>query len=79
MDAPARQPADSRCDVSPRLVVLIPDDAGVFYRAEAVGNRLPCTNAAQTYIDLTRAGGRGEEAAEAVFEQRLKPVWVAAR
>lgn len=66
-------------DSGENIVVLIPDDAGVFYRAEAGGSRLPCTNAVQTYIDLAKAGGRGEEAADAIFEQRLKPAWAAVR
>ncbi len=62
-------------DSGENLVVLIPDDRGVFYRAEPGSNRLPCTNVVQTYVDLAKAGGRGEEAAEAIFEQRLKPAW----
>jgi hypothetical protein len=60
------------------LVVLIPDDDGVFYMGDGgtMGdNRLACTNAVQTYVDLCHAGGRGEEAAEALLEQRLKPQW----
>jgi hypothetical protein len=32
----------------------------------------------QTYVDLAHAGGRGEEAAEAILNQRLKPAWSAA-
>ncbi|CAN5526477.1 hypothetical protein BH18VER1_BH18VER1_09190 [soil metagenome] len=62
------------------LVVLIPDDDGVFYMGDGgtMGdNRMACTNAVQTYIDLWHAGGRGEEAAEALLEQRLKPQWKA--
>jgi hypothetical protein len=66
-------------DSGDNLVVLIPDDVGVFYRLEGGGNRLPCTNAVQTYVDLAQAGGRGEEAAEAVLEQRLKPAWAASQ
>ena len=31
----------------------------------------------QTYVDLTQCGGRGEEAAEALLEQNLKPGWKA--
>lgn len=64
-------------DSGENLVALVPDDVGVFYRAEPGGNRLPCTNVVQTYVDLTRVGGRGEEAAEAILEQRLKPAWAA--
>lgn len=65
-------------DSGENLVVLTPNDAGVFYRVEAGGNRLACTNAVQTYVDLAHAGGRGEEAAEAILQQRLKPAWSAA-
>jgi hypothetical protein len=66
-------------DSGENLVVLIPDDAGVFYRVDTGANRAPCTNAAQTYVDLAKAGGRGEEAAEAILSQRLKPAWAAAK
>jgi rhodanese-related sulfurtransferase len=62
------------------IVVLIPDDEGVFYMADG-GNpgdlRLACTNEVQTYVDLCHSGGRGQEAAEALLEQRLKPEWKA--
>jgi len=62
-------------DSGENLVVLMPDDRGVFYRAETSTTRLACTNAVQTYVDLARAGGRGEEAAEAILRQRLIPAW----
>ena len=65
-------------DSGENLVVMIPDDNGVFYRVETGSNRPPCTNAVQTYVDLASAGGRGEEAAEALLQQRLKPAWSAA-
>jgi hypothetical protein len=65
-------------DSGENLVVMIPDDKGVFYRVETGTNRPPCTNAVQTYVDLASAGGRGEEAAEAILQQRLKPAWSAA-
>lgn len=60
------------------VVVLIPEDDGVFY--EQVGGfmgerRLSCTNPVQTYVDLCNVGSRGEEAAEALLEQNLKPEW----
>jgi len=57
------------------FVVSIPDDSGVFYHTDVRENRLACTNAVQTYIDLVHVGGRGEEAAEAVLRQRLEPAW----
>jgi hypothetical protein len=62
-------------DSGENLIVLIPEDAGVFYRVEVGNNRAACTNAIQTYIDLAHAGGRGQEAAEAILQQRLKPAW----
>lgn len=65
-------------DSGENLVVLIPDDAGVFYRVEVGANRLPCTNPVQTYVDVASSGGRGEEAADAILQQRLKPAWFAA-
>ncbi|MEI7437272.1 MAG: type IV toxin-antitoxin system AbiEi family antitoxin [bacterium] len=60
------------------VVVLIPDDDGVFYLGDGGAlseNRLACTNEVQTYVDLCHCGGRGAEAAEAVLEQCLKPKW----
>lgn len=67
-----------RVDSGENLVVLIPDDDGVFYLGDGgmMGdNRMSCTNAVQTYVDLYHCGGRGEEAAEALLNQRLKPEW----
>jgi hypothetical protein len=70
-------------DSGENLVVLIPEDDGVFYPSgdsdeDEFGNRmqrLACTNPVQTYVDLCHCGGRGEEAAEALLEQKLKPEW----
>jgi hypothetical protein len=70
-------------DSGENLVVLIPEDDGVFYPSgdseeDKFGNRiqrLACTNPVQTYVDLCHSGGRGEEAAEALLEQKLKPEW----
>lgn len=62
------------------LVVLIPDDEGVFYLCDAGmtnENLMACTTPVQTYVDLWHCGGRGREAAEALLEQRLKPDWMA--
>lgn len=62
------------------LVVLIPNDDGVFYLGDGgpLGDsRMSCTNVVQTYVDLSHCGSRGEEAAEALLNQRLKPEWKA--
>ncbi|MDX2227729.1 MAG: type IV toxin-antitoxin system AbiEi family antitoxin [Verrucomicrobiae bacterium] len=65
-------------DSGENLVVLIPGDDGVFYSCDGGttgDNRMNCTNVVQTYVDLSHCGGRGEEAAEALLNQRLKPEW----
>jgi hypothetical protein len=65
-------------DSGENLVVMTPDDEGVFYLGDGgtMGdNRMSCTNAVQTYVDLYHCGGRGEEAAEALLNQVLKPEW----
>jgi len=64
-------------DSGENLIVLIPDDGGVFYRMDVSSNRLACTNAVQTYVDCAHAGGRGQEAADAVLQQRLNRAWSA--
>ena len=71
------KPVDSGANV----IVLIPQDDGVF--ANPDGGLLEdfpvaCTCLPQTYVDLCHSGGRGQEAAEALLERRLKPVWKAA-
>lgn len=65
-------------DSGDNLVVLIPADDGVFAQPDLGKDGQPhpaCTNAVQTYVDLWHSGGRGQEAAEALLEQRLKPAW----
>ena len=67
-----------RVESGENLVVLIPDDDGIFYlgdRGTMGDHRMSCTNAVQTYVDLYHCGGRGKEAAEALLNQRLKPEW----
>ena len=67
-------------DSGENIIVLIPEDDGVFYLQEGGGKgqqRLSCTNPVQTYVDLFHCGGRGQEAAEALLEQNLKRAWKA--
>jgi hypothetical protein len=67
-------------DSGENLVVLNPEDDGVFYLGDGgtmEEQRLSCTNPVQTYVDLFHCGGRGEEAAEALLEQNLKRAWKA--
>ncbi|MCB1276443.1 type IV toxin-antitoxin system AbiEi family antitoxin [Prosthecobacter sp.] len=68
-------------DSGENLVVLVPADDGVFFHPDG-GNsnehHLRCTNLVQTYVDLWHSSGRGQEAAEALLNQRLIPIWKAA-
>lgn len=65
-------------DSGENLVVLVPEDDGVFTGLDAGGkpaDRMGATHPVQTYVDLLHAGGRGQEAAEALLEQRIKSDW----
>ena len=61
------------------VIVLVPDDLGsmVDYSdpPAALDPTRACTDPVQTYVDLVHCGGRGEEAARALLEQRLRPAW----
>lgn len=64
-------------DSGENIVLLVPPDDGVFQLLDGGSNnsRLLCTNPVQTYVDLFHCGGRGQEAAEALLKQRIKPFW----
>jgi hypothetical protein len=62
-------------DSGSNLVVLNPNDDGVFYLQEGNVGEFVSTNPIQTYLDLSKAGGRGEEAAESILELKLKLAW----
>jgi hypothetical protein len=81
LDAFVRNAEAKAVDSGENIVVLIPDDSGVFLSFEAdsyVGEQtLVCTDPVQTYVDLIHSGGRGEEAAQALLEQKIMPAWKA--
>jgi hypothetical protein len=56
------------------VTVIEPYDEGVLYGATKV-ERAPVVSPVQLYLDLTQAKGRGEEAALAILEEVIKPVW----
>lgn len=59
-------------DTGPNLYLWRPFDRSVFAASEPIGRASPpVTSALQTYLDLNRAAGRGEDAAKAVFEKFL--------
>jgi hypothetical protein len=55
------------------VVITIPKDQGVFLDAYEPAPGLRCTSPIQTYLDLSKGGERGEEAAEHL--RRMKLTW----
>ncbi len=56
------------------ISILLPYDEGVFYKTTDYGG-LPVVSPIQLYLDLKSYKGRGEEAAQIIFERILKPAW----
>lgn len=56
------------------LQLYVPFDTGVFYDSRTVGGQC-VTSPVQTYLDLRQLRGRGDEAADAVLEQVIRPQW----
>lgn len=65
-----------RVESGANIVVMIPEDLGVLAgeRSHPLDN-MPATHPVQTYVDLIHTGGRGREAADALLEQQIKPMW----
>lgn len=62
-----------RVDTGPNLYLWRPFDRSVFADMMNAGKpKRPVTSPLQTYLDLKRAAGRGEDAANAVFEKYLR-------
>jgi hypothetical protein len=55
------------------VIVFIPKDQGVFMDAFEAAPGVRCTSPLQTYLDLSKGGERGEEAAEHLRRMRL--IW----
>lgn len=56
------------------ISLLSPYDEGVFYGSRMFdGDRI--VSPVQVYLDLLSFRGRGEEAANALLEQMIKPQW----
>ena len=56
------------------LLLFTPYDEGVFY-GSSMNNGIQSVSDIQTYLDLIGFRGRGEEAAEAVYERIAKKAW----
>lgn len=56
------------------VTLISPYDDGVLYGVREVEGA-PVVSPVQLYLDLKQTKGRGEEAASAILEQIIKPVW----
>jgi len=70
----ARQVGLKEVSSGPNVTLLKPYDKGVFYGVREV-NGLSIVSDVQLYLDLKNYRGRGEEAAQYILENRMKPVW----
>jgi len=58
----------------PNVTLLEPYDEGVFYKTTYYG-KIPVVSPIQLYLDLNSYKGRGEEAAQFLYEQEIEPLW----
>jgi hypothetical protein len=56
------------------VTLIEPYDEGVFYGTRTIEGA-PVVSAVQLYLDLMQTKGRGEEAASAILEEAIKPLW----
>jgi hypothetical protein len=72
LDLLATKYGGQRVDTGPNMYLWRPFDRSVFASIANAGQpEQPATSPLQTYLDLKRAAGRGEDAANAVFEKYL--------
>ncbi len=72
IEAIAKKTNLKKVETGPNVTFLRPYDEGVFYALQNI-NGINVISDIQLYLDLKSYKGRGEEAAQAIFEQRLKP------
>jgi hypothetical protein len=63
-----------KVETGANVTILQPYDEGIFYGLQEI-NGIKVVSDIQLYLDLKSYKGRGEEAAQAIFEQRIKPKW----
>ncbi len=74
IDAVAGKLALKRVDSGANVKLIEPRDAGVFYGTRDIAGS-PVVSPIQIYLDLMQISGRGEEAATAILEEVIKPLW----
>ena len=62
----------SAADKGGNVLVIVPDEDGVFDDAIEPFPGIPCTSPVQTYLDLQHSGERGREAADHLRQETLK-------
>ncbi len=63
-----------RVDSGENVLLLTPYDDGVFYDSRTMDDSR-VASPVQIFLDLSSIRGRGEEAAEALMEQEIRPQW----
>jgi len=63
-----------KVDSGANVTLLEPYDEGILLGLQDV-NGIKVVSDIQLYLDLKSYGGRGEDAAQAVYEQRIRPRW----
>ena len=63
-----------RVDSGANLSILTPYDDSVFYGSQSYGG-IQVASPIQVFLDLIGYGGRGDEAAQAILEEVIKPTW----
>ena len=61
-------------DSGANFTILEPYDEGIFYASQIIQN-INIVSDVQLYLDLAGYKGRGEDAAQFLLEQKLKPQW----
>ena len=74
VDELARRLSLKEVDSGANVSLLAPYDAGIFYGAQNF-NGAQVASPVQVYLDLKSYPGRGDEAANAILEQVIRPTW----
>jgi hypothetical protein len=74
VDAIAEKLALKRVSSGANIVLIEPYDDGVFFGTRNLEGS-PVVSPIQIYLDLMQIKGRGEEAAPAILEDVIKPIW----
>jgi hypothetical protein len=74
IDTIARALQMKKVETGANVTLLQPYDEGIFYGLQGI-NGINVVSDIQLYLDLKSYKGRGEEAAQAILEQRIKTRW----